>query len=110
MAHPRERPASYGWMKRRDFLRSSAAAVSAAGFLASCGADNKSSGSLVKVATPDNPSTLQISDDNPPIDSNMEPEAGPLKIFNWNDYLWPKVAKDFGKDTGSTSRSRLLTT
>ncbi len=48
MAHPRERPASYGWMKRRDFLRSSAAAVSAVGLLASCGADNKSSGSLVK--------------------------------------------------------------
>ena len=63
-----------------------------------------------QVATPDNPSTLPISDDNSPIDSNMEPEAGPLKIFNWNDYLWPKVAKDFGKDTGSTSRSRLLTT
>ena len=100
MAHPRERPASYGWMKRRDFLRSSAAAVSAAGLLASCGADNKSSGSLVKVATPDNPSTLQISDDNSPIDSNMDPEAGPLKIFNWNDYLWPKVAKDFGKEYG----------
>jgi len=87
-------------MKRRDFLRSSAAAVSAAGLLASCGADNKSSGSLVKVATPDNPSTLQISDDNSPIDSNMDPEAGPLKIFNWNDYLWPKVAKDFGKEYG----------
>ena len=100
MAHPRERPASYGWMKRRDFLRSSAAAVSAAGLLASCGADNENTGSLVKVATPDDPSTLPISDDNSPIDSNLEPEAGPLKIFNWNDYLWPKVAKNFGKEYG----------
>lgn len=93
-------------MKRRDFLRSSAAAaaaVSGAGLLTACGnnGDGGSGGNAgLQLASPDNPVTLPVSDDNAPIDSNMEPEAGPLKIFNWNDYLWTKVSKDFGKEYG----------
>ena len=93
-------------MKRRDFLRNSAAAaatVSGAGFLAGCGdsgAGGSGGDSGLKLARPDDPVTLPVSDDNAPIDSNMEPESGPLKIFNWADYLWTKVTKDFGKEYG----------
>lgn len=93
-------------MKRRDFLRSSAAAaaaVSGGSLLVSCTdstAGNGASGSAVKLARPGDPVTLPISEDNGAIDSNMEPEAGPLKVFNWNDYLWTKVTKEFGKEFG----------
>ena len=39
-------------------------------------------------------------DDNPVIESGLEPEAGPLKIYNWNGYLWPRIKKDFAKEYG----------
>ncbi len=52
------------------------------------------------LARPDSPVTLPIFDDNPPIDSGLEPEAGPLKIYNWIDYIWKRKVKDFGKEFG----------
>ena len=41
--------------------------------------------------------TLQTFDDNPPIASDLEPEAGPLVIYNWEQYFWKKVLDDFSK-------------
>jgi spermidine/putrescine transport system substrate-binding protein len=52
------------------------------------------------LARPDNPVTLPIFDENPPIESGLEPEAGPLKIYNWVDYIWKRKIKDFGKEYG----------
>jgi spermidine/putrescine transport system substrate-binding protein len=39
-----------------------------------------------------------ISDDNPAIDSNLEPEKNAtLKVYNWTEYLYKKLCKDFGE-------------
>lgn len=99
--HPRE--SRYG---RREFLARSAAGVvglsSLSGLLAACGGatSGSSSASGLKLARPDNPVTWEIYDDNPAIASGLEPESGPLKIYNWNGYLWPRLMKDFGKEYG----------
>src|SRR5262249_31703501 len=50
------------------------------------------------LARPDNPVTWPLYDDNPAIASGLAPEKGAtLKIYNWEDYLWPKMAKEFGE-------------
>jgi spermidine/putrescine transport system substrate-binding protein len=98
--HPRE--SRYG---RREFLGRSAAGIvglsSLSTILAACGGATGDSGSSeLQLARPDNPVTWPIYDDNPPIASGLEPEKGPLKIYNWNGYLWPRLMKDFGKEYG----------
>jgi len=114
VAHPRERGSFRRQLSRRDFLRQSAGAAvafsSAGAFLAACGhASNPNPGgggggpsasaSLpFPLARQNNPVKWPIYDDNPPIASNLQPEKNAiLKIYNWEDYLWPKVMKDFGK-------------
>ena len=34
------------------------------------------------------------------IASGLDPESGPLRIYNWNGYLDPKIKKGFGKEYG----------
>lgn len=114
--HPRENwvPGRGRSINRRDFLRRAAAAgiaiPSMGAILAACGDDgttspgangggNGETGGLV-IGTPDNPATQPIHDDNPAIASGLEPESGPLQIYNWADYLWPKVYKRFAEETG----------
>jgi len=105
LRHPAER-----WgrlrMSRREFLRRTAAGValpSAAAILAACGGRPTAGGEggeetpELRVGTPDNPVELQIFDDNPPIADGLDPEAGPLRIFNWADYFWKRVLNDFGE-------------
>jgi spermidine/putrescine transport system substrate-binding protein len=98
--HPRE--SRYG---RREFLGRSAAGIvglsSLSTLLAACGGAN-GGGDVADLvlARPDNPVTWPLYDDNPPIASGLEPEAGPLKIYNWNGYLWPRIKKDFAKEYG----------
>ena len=43
---------------------------------------------------------MAISDDNPPIADGLSPEAGPLKIFGYNDYIYKKVRNQFGDRYG----------
>ena len=106
--HPRDpnhRPVS-----RRDFLRRSLAAgvalPTSAAILAACGSDGNPSPDqggedlVPRFGTLDKPVTLQTYQDNPPIDSNLEPESGPLVIYNWEQYIWKRVLKDFGKKYG----------
>ena len=103
--HPRD-PAHRS-VSRRDFLRRSLAAgvalPTSAAILAACGDDGGTSpppegeDTVPRFGTLDNPVTLQTYEDNPPIDSNLEPEAGPLVIYNWEQYIWKRVLKDFGK-------------
>jgi spermidine/putrescine transport system substrate-binding protein len=103
--HPRDpnhRPVS-----RRDFLRRSLAAgvalPTSAAILAACGDDGGSNpppegqDTTVRFGTLEKPVTLQTYEDNPPIDSGLEPESGPLVIYNWEQYMWKRVLKDFGK-------------
>ena len=100
MSHPRE--ARFG---RREFLQRSAAgafALSSMGtLLAACGGGgNSSSEPKLTLARQDNPVRWPIYDDNQPIASGLDPENGPLRIFNWNGYLWPRSMKEFGKQYG----------
>ena len=97
--HPRER---YG---RREFIQRSAAgafALSSMGtLLSACGAgDGEFRPPELQLARPDSPVTWPLYDDNPPVASGLEPEKGPLKIYNWNGYLWPRIKKDFAKEYG----------
>jgi spermidine/putrescine transport system substrate-binding protein len=41
--------------------------------------------------------TLPIYDEVPLIESNLQPEGGPLRIYNWADYVSPDVIKAFEK-------------
>jgi spermidine/putrescine transport system substrate-binding protein len=54
----------------------------------------------LQMASPDNPVTWPISDDNPPIEDGLQPEAGPLLIYNYADYLGPQVIKSFEEQYG----------
>ena len=104
MSHPKDRRPP---MDRREFMRRAAAAgialPSLAAILAACGSDSSStatgsaSAAGLQLARPDNPVTLAITDDNPPIADGLSPEAGPLKIFGYADYIWKKIRNRFGE-------------
>ena len=47
-------------------------------------------------ARPDNPVTLPSPTTTRAIADGLSPEAGPLKIFGYNDYVWKKVRNQFG--------------
>jgi len=90
-------------MSRRRMIRLSAGAVITAQLLAACGDSSEGSsgsGSGVKIGTPENPVKQPLFDDNAGIESDLEPEDGPLKLYNWADYLWPRVIKDFSEEFG----------
>jgi spermidine/putrescine transport system substrate-binding protein len=102
--HPLE-----GRLGRRDFLRRSAGAAIAlpglAAILAACqersdGGATGASGGTAGLARPDNPVELPVFDDNPPIADNLSTEAGPLRIFGWNDYVYKKILKRFEDEMG----------
>jgi spermidine/putrescine transport system substrate-binding protein len=100
MLHPRE--SRYG---RREFLGRSAVGViglsSLSTILAACGTGNGGNAAdELQIASPEHPVTWSLYDDNPMIASGLEPEGGPLRIYNWNGYLWPRIKKDFGKEYG----------
>jgi spermidine/putrescine transport system substrate-binding protein len=111
MAHPRERRPRAGALSRRDFLRRSAGAAlaypTAAALLAACGRasnpDKPGSSTPKSTAFPlarvDHPVTWPLYADNPAIESNLEPEANAtLKIYNWEEYLWPKLCRKFAAE------------
>lgn len=101
---PRRRPRSMG---RREFLRLGGGSVAAA-WLVACGANGEQPAAGptpgedngVRIGTPDNPVTQPLFDDNPMIESDLEPEDGPLRLFNWADYIWPRVLRDFEEEYG----------
>jgi spermidine/putrescine transport system substrate-binding protein len=106
--HPRD--PRYRTLSRRDFLRRSLASgvtfPTAAALLAACEGeppappDEGGEDAVPRFGTLENPVTLQTYDDNVPIDSKLEPEVGPLVIYNWNQYFWKAVLKSFGKKYG----------
>jgi spermidine/putrescine transport system substrate-binding protein len=101
MRHPRERRAFSDPVSRREFIKrmgGTALAVSGAGaVLAACGSGAPSSESTaLPLARPDNPVTWPIFPDNKPIASGLQPERNAtLKIYNWDQYIYRKVLKDF---------------
>jgi spermidine/putrescine transport system substrate-binding protein len=73
----------------------------AAAWLAACGGgQTTSTGASVRIGSPKNPVTQPLFDDNPPIDSGLEPEAGPLRVYNWDQYIWKRVLDDFSEEFG----------
>ncbi len=98
--HPRER---YG---RREFLGLTALGAltlsGASGLLAACGGSGGSSsgGQTLQLARPDNPVSLPLFDDNPAIASGLQPESGPLRIYNWVDYIDKPTVNTWAKELG----------
>jgi spermidine/putrescine transport system substrate-binding protein len=101
MYHPRER--RYG---RRELLQRGAAGAfalsSMSTLLAACGGsqDGNFTPPELQLARPDHPVTWPLFEDNPMVLSGLAPEKGPLRIYNWNGYLWPKIKKDFASEYG----------
>jgi spermidine/putrescine transport system substrate-binding protein len=109
--HPKERP---GYLSRRDFLARAAGAATvmsgAGGLLAACGNTTSvpqatgTGGELLgpgglPLARPDKRVTLPFYED--PIDSGLEPETGgTFTMFNYPDYFYKKLLKDFGAKYG----------
>ncbi len=119
MSHPKDRSG----LTRGQLLRGAAAAaagVGVAGGLAACentteplavgcepGAENGGSGSPLVEAKPvgpgglplpraDNSVTWAIVDDNQPIADGRPAETGAtLRLFNYPDYLWPRLMRRF---------------
>jgi spermidine/putrescine transport system substrate-binding protein len=97
---------------RREFLRRAAAAGIAlpgmAAILAACGDGSSSAvggsgGSTaggLQLARPDTPLTLPIAADNAAIADGLQPEAGPLRIYGYADYIWKKVRNKFADQFG----------
>jgi spermidine/putrescine transport system substrate-binding protein len=111
MAHPKERP-DYS---RREFLRRAAATgiamPSLAAILAACrdssepsttGGNGSATGQTPSgvIADLDNPMELPLHDDIPAIEDGLSPEAGPLRVYNWNDYIYKKVLNQFQEEFG----------
>ena len=103
--HPRDRWPWNAAMSRREMLRLTAGTAVAGSVLAACGgngggAKRGSNGQGVVIGTPQEPVEQPLFDDLPAIDSNLEPEGGPLRLYNWADYIWRPVLKDFEKEYG----------
>jgi len=110
MRHPRERSTRTSGFSRRDFLKRSAqgaVAVSSIGaLLEACGkgpnatlpsASGSAAGGL-QLARPNNPVKWPIYADNMPIASGLQPEMNAtLKLYNWEEYIYLKVLRDFEK-------------
>ena len=104
---PQPRPA----LDRRTLLRNAALlgiSVPALGALleacadAPTGAGGGGTGTPAKlqIASPDNPVTWDIADDNQAIANGLAPEKGPLLVYNYADYLGPAVVKAFEEKYG----------
>jgi spermidine/putrescine transport system substrate-binding protein len=107
-------------LSRREFLRRAGATAlalpPAAAILAACGRGDGGGGNggggaqavgtggipggPYPLARQDAPVTWTIFDDNPPIEDGLDPEAGPLRIFGYNDYIWKKVRNRFSQEYG----------
>jgi spermidine/putrescine transport system substrate-binding protein len=105
--HPREGGSRRGWpgrrrIDRREFLQLTGGAALAAAWLMACGGRAQPSAGTgeVLIGSPDNPVTHPILDENPPIEPGLEPEAGPLRVYNWDQYIWRKVLNDFAEEYG----------
>jgi spermidine/putrescine transport system substrate-binding protein len=101
MNQPRKRWPSQLAMTRREFLNRSlvaAAALPSAGAILSACSNPKEEASRqqFQVARPDNPVTLPLFEDNPPIEDNLPPEEGAtVKFYGWADTIWKKVLGEF---------------
>ena len=102
---PERRPLISGrsLVGRRSVLRGGLAAAALAPLLQACGDNGTSAGGggTEKIPAPDNPVTWELSKANPAIESGLRPEPGStLRIYNYADYLSPRMLKDFERKYG----------
>jgi spermidine/putrescine transport system substrate-binding protein len=87
-------------ISRRTFLGGAAAVV----VLAACGGDDTSSSVdtdvASQIATPDNPVTFPLYEDNPAIADGLQPESGTLRIANYADFIAPELVDAFKQQYG----------
>jgi spermidine/putrescine transport system substrate-binding protein len=80
---------------RRDFLRTAGviglAYPTLGALLAACGGGDDAGDVEILIGTPGNPVTQPIVDSNPMIASGLQAESGPLRVYNWADYINPDV-------------------
>jgi spermidine/putrescine transport system substrate-binding protein len=106
---------------RRTFIRragAAAAGVSAANLLAACGttapsgvaAGNDIGPGGLKLARPNQPVTLPIHPGNTAIASGLQPEKGPLQLYNWDEYINKAVVNSFEKRYGVQVQISTFTT
>jgi spermidine/putrescine transport system substrate-binding protein len=70
----------------------------AASVLSACGGESRSRTTGFDIARPNRPVTLPIFGDNEPIADGLAPEKdATLKVFNWAEYVRPRVVKDFAE-------------
>lgn len=98
--HPRERH-DPNMITRRKLLQLAGAAgvsiPSASALLAACGKSPKATeGQKSLLGRPDSPVELPIHEDVQPIEDGLPVEEGAtLQLFNWAEYIAPKVVKTF---------------
>jgi spermidine/putrescine transport system substrate-binding protein len=113
MRHPRERLIRPRGLSRRDFLRltggvAGGVLLSACGGAASTSSEAGGSSSAASgppddtgglaIGSPGNPVEQPLFNDIQPIESGLEIEDGPLRIYNWADYINVPTLKKFAKE------------
>jgi spermidine/putrescine transport system substrate-binding protein len=105
--HPKERPTMTGGLSRREFMRRAGAAgivlPSLSAILAACSDSTPGGGgggTEVELVSPKNPMTLPLHEDVPAIADGLALEAGPLRVYNWDDYVYKKVLNRFEEEFG----------
>jgi spermidine/putrescine transport system substrate-binding protein len=112
MRHPKERlilPRSYS---RRDFLRLTGGLAGGA-LLGACGGSSGQGAAVesdrasvaaqeggLAIGSPGNPVEQPLFDDIPPIESGLDPEPGPLRLYNWAEYINKPTLEKFAEEFG----------
>jgi spermidine/putrescine transport system substrate-binding protein len=82
-------------LRRRTLLRAGLTAAAAAPLLSACREREHFSGSL-RIPAPDNPIRWPLSKKYPMLESGLKPKSGSvLRVYNYADYLSPRMIKDF---------------
>jgi spermidine/putrescine transport system substrate-binding protein len=95
--HPRENwdPGRRRVYTRRDFLQRAAVlgivVPALPSILAACAERDGGESASLAVGTPGSPVQQPLFEDNPAIESGLQPEEGPLKLYNWEDYINPEI-------------------
>ena len=80
---------------RRDFLQRAVilgvALPALPSLLAACAEREGREGADLAVGTPGSPIQQPLFDDNQAIESGLDPEEGPLLLYNWEDYINPET-------------------
>lgn len=82
-------------------VQSDGGPVTQAGEVVTAGTDTAEAVPLgpggIPIASRDRPVKLPLYDENTAIDSGLPLEDGPLKVYNWADYIDPETVKKFEK-------------